>query len=162
MRRCCHRPGQCYLPDKEFRYLRHVVSLMSPSRSDYIFTTQVEWVWRVVSEDSTNRTLEVFPADWLHCPDCHHIHQRRGTGRYSAVPAFSQILERPLAVALAISTVHTLRANMLLARGSRRQPGFGPGCFLHIAMQLGLYHPPEESLGPGVQSLRILLPQTTQ
>ena len=44
--------------------------------------------------------LEVFPADWLHCSDCHHAHQQRGTGRYSAVPAFSQILERPLAVAI--------------------------------------------------------------
>src|SRR5882724_2137166 len=54
MERCCHRPGQCYLPDKEFRYLRHRVSLMSPSRSDYIFTTLGEWVWRVVSEDSSN------------------------------------------------------------------------------------------------------------
>jgi hypothetical protein len=30
------------------------VSLMSPSRSDYIFTTLGEWVWRVVSEDSFN------------------------------------------------------------------------------------------------------------
>src|SRR5665213_4086188 len=27
---------------------------MSPSRSDYIFTTLGEWVWRVVSEDSFN------------------------------------------------------------------------------------------------------------
>src|ERR1700724_2386053 len=54
MERCCHRPGQCYLPDKEFRYLRHVVSLMSPSRSDYIFTTLGEWVWRVVSEVTSN------------------------------------------------------------------------------------------------------------
>src|SRR5579864_9643066 len=54
MKRCCHRPGQCHLPDKEFRYLRHIVSLMSPSRSDYIFTAQGERVWRVVSEDSSN------------------------------------------------------------------------------------------------------------
>ena len=60
LERCCHRPGQCYLPDKEFRYLRHGVSLMSPSRSDYIFTTQGEWVWRVVSEDSTNLSWKSF------------------------------------------------------------------------------------------------------
>ena len=25
LERCCHRPGQCYLPDKEFRYLRTVI-----------------------------------------------------------------------------------------------------------------------------------------
>src|SRR5437588_10618006 len=48
------------LPDKEFRYLRHGVSLMSPPRSDYIFTTHGEWVWRVVSEDSTNLRWKSF------------------------------------------------------------------------------------------------------
>ena len=25
LERCCHRPGQCHLPDKEFRYLRTVI-----------------------------------------------------------------------------------------------------------------------------------------
>ena len=25
LERCRHRPGQCYLPDKEFRYLRTVI-----------------------------------------------------------------------------------------------------------------------------------------
>src|SRR6516165_1153801 len=25
--RCCHRPGQCHLPDKEFRYLRTVLNV---------------------------------------------------------------------------------------------------------------------------------------
>ena len=82
LERCCHRPGQCHLPDKEFRYLRTVLDVTNP------------------------------------------------------------------------------RA---IARRSRRQSGFGPDCFLHIAMQLGLYHPPDgEHPGPGVQSLRILLPRTTQ
>jgi len=33
---------------------------MSPSRSDYIFITQGEWVWRVVSEDSTNTCWKSF------------------------------------------------------------------------------------------------------
>jgi hypothetical protein len=81
LERCCHRPGQCYLPDKEFRYLRTVL---------YV----------------TNQHTHV-------C--C-----------------------------------------------SRSRSGFGPDRFLHIAMQLGLYHPPEHLLGLGVQSLRILLPQTAR
>ena len=27
LERCCHRPGQCHLPDKEFRYLRTVLTV---------------------------------------------------------------------------------------------------------------------------------------
>ena len=31
LERCCHRPGQCHLPDKEFRYLRTVLTV-TPTR----------------------------------------------------------------------------------------------------------------------------------
>ncbi len=71
------RPGQCHLPDKEFRYLRTVHDCYarplliggadisaalstSPWRSDYIITTRVDRVWRVVSEDS--RSLGCHPS----------------------------------------------------------------------------------------------------
>src|SRR5579859_7255106 len=91
MKRCCHRPGQCHLPDKEFRYLRHVVSLMSPSRSDYIFTAQGERVWRVVSEDSSNhlrlRSLSLLAV---------HIHLV-GLSTISIIPCGSRCLLRSLA-----------------------------------------------------------------
>src|SRR5258708_8952732 len=65
MERCCHRPGQCYLPDKEFRSSLSYVnqphrrtmllphcSCMSPCRWDYIFADEQVGVWHVVSEDS--------------------------------------------------------------------------------------------------------------
>ena len=42
---------------------------MSPSRSDYIFTTLSAWVWRVVSEDSFNH-LPNWPLSLL----AFHIH----------------------------------------------------------------------------------------
>ena len=66
LERCCHRPGQCYLPDKEFRSAMLLISkviyleikmssnssCMSPCRSDYIFADVIVGVRHVVSEDS--------------------------------------------------------------------------------------------------------------
>jgi len=73
MERCCHRPGQCYLPDKEFRssiffYVNQShrknnasshCSCMSPCRWDYIFTDGEVGVWRVVSEDSDHLPISL-------------------------------------------------------------------------------------------------------
>ena len=45
---------------------------------------------------------------------------------------------------------------------AREASGFDTRSLLHIAMQIGLYHPPDrEPLGLGVQSLRILSSGTT-
>jgi len=77
MERDRSRPGQCYLPDKEFRYLRtvrhcysrpgevggSVISaelFASPRRPDYPITTRASRVWRLVSEDSRAGSLEPF------------------------------------------------------------------------------------------------------
>jgi hypothetical protein len=43
-----------------------------------------------------SRVLKGFPADLLHCTDFHLVAPPLGTDRYSAVPAYSQILQRPL------------------------------------------------------------------
>ena len=86
MKRCCHRSGQCYLPDKEFRYLRTVqcvaidadasvvrssaskTSCISLCRSDCIIhdlTNFAVVAWRAVSEDSPgcNEPSMVRPSD---------------------------------------------------------------------------------------------------
>ena len=87
MKRCRHRSGQCYLPDKEFRYLRTVqcvsidaeaslarsssfgkISCISLCRSDCIIhdlTNFAVVAWRAVSEDSPgcNEPSMVRPSD---------------------------------------------------------------------------------------------------
>src|SRR5688572_32503214 len=88
MKRCRHRSGQCYLPDKEFRYLRTVqcvsidaeaplarsssfgkISCISLCRSDCIIhdaNASLRVVaWRAVSEDSPdcNEPFLARPSD---------------------------------------------------------------------------------------------------
>src|ERR1700719_2814260 len=115
LEQCCHRPGQCYLPDKEFRSrLTFVIvqkcttslgpsnvflsrcSCMSPCRWDYIFTNDCKFVvsvWRVVSEDSDpgldRPFLLIDCTGWV---VTRTPFQRVGTTGYSVIPAYGQIL----------------------------------------------------------------------
>src|SRR6185437_4459741 len=109
MERCCHRPGQCYLPDKEFRYLRTVLTVRS-IRHFCLFDREMcctsllhvamqfglshlleRGARRIVSEDSGERRsfLLIVRTTWIVTAAC-----AASTRGFTEFPAYSQVYLR--------------------------------------------------------------------
>ena len=80
--------GGSFLPPSACRHAVRTLSSLVRSRTE-------RRVWREVSEDSVSVLLDTaFPADCLHSARCHCHLAMTSSGRYSGVPANSQILLR--------------------------------------------------------------------
>jgi len=109
MERCRHRPGQCHLPDKEFRYLRTVRTVTPTGKLPCLWRYALRvppacrHADRTISSLRTKgpayslwgfRRKPAFPADCPHPKDFHCHLRWRVPGDSTEFPAYSQVYLR--------------------------------------------------------------------